>query len=150
MEKIKLTVFQVVEDTFTPWAESKIGEMRYFQEQLLKELTTMFLADTQEFVPKLSGSLLESVNKLQKFFFFELVSEVELTWTGQFNEDNDEFKEFWNPEHDDYALSVYKGSTLYKLGKPKSELWVEEGLDIFGSAEVEEILKEQLIAWFFR
>ena len=34
--------------------------------------------------------------------------------------------------------------------KPKSELWVEEGLDIFGSAEVEEILKEQLIAWFFK
>lgn len=147
-------VFQVVEDTFTPWAESKIGEMRYFQEQLLEELTTMFLGETQEFVPVFQGgtggSLLESVTKLQKYFFFETVSEVELTWSGQFNTSDEEFQEYWNPEHDDYALSVYKGKTLYKHGEPQSDLWVEKGLEVFDSAEVECILKEQLVAWFIK
>lgn len=141
-------VFRVKEDTFTPWAESKIGEMRYFQEQLLKELTTVFLGETQGFVPKLSGSLLESVHKLQRYFFFETWSEVELTWTGQFNENHGEFEGFDNPQHDDYALSVYGGKTLYTQKDTSSKLWVEQGLEIFDSAKVEEILESQLLAWF--
>lgn len=151
--------FKVVEDTFTPWAETKIGEMEYFQKELMVQLSTIFLEETDPYVPVLSGSLLESAHYLQVWSALGLYTTVQFIWSGLFNPNYEEFKEFGNISsrngellkgtQEDYALSVYGGQTYKKRGTPQSDHWVDQSIAT-GIDEIQATLEEQLKLFFMK
>lgn len=144
---------QAGKDTFTPWIDNKIAGMEYIRREILTDLAYMFLEETSPFVPKsqyASGTLRESAYYLQKWGSFVTVDYLQITWSGLGNPNQEEFDWFENKQHDDYALSVYEGKTLYKGTKPTSQDWVTQGLEVFDTEYVEEILAEQLKIWFLK
>lgn len=123
--------FVVKEDTFTPWVDKKMQGLPSFSEKLMTLLGNLFLEETDPFVPTASGSLLESAHYMWSFVEALPTVGLYITWTGLFNDSDEEFKDLRNYYHEDYAWSVYHGKIYKKKGTPSSSYWVDESLSVF-------------------
>ena len=137
---------KVTEDTFTPWAESKLATVDEFKYDLMNLLANLFLQDVDPLVPYWSGSLQKSAHYLWHWTNTLEVTGLNILWTGQFNLNEEEWKYFENPRHEDYALRNYLGEH-HTTGthQPKNE-WVEKGLDIFDN-KLNRYLRDEFLRW---
>lgn len=147
LEKIKLFKFSV-EDTFTPWADSKLQTIETLQMDLLNQLGKIFLEETDPYVPVVSGSLQESAHFMWHFVEALPTVGLQIIWTGIFNDNDTEYDYFENYYHGDYALSVYYGEHYKSGSRASSDHWVESGLWSFDSM-VNPILQEKFLSWLF-
>lgn len=139
---------RITEDTFTEWAEKKLGEVDAFHYQLMTLLANTFLEEVDPFVPVVSGSLLESGHKFWVFTDALTALDLKITWTGIANEDDDEYAYFGNYDYEDYAYRVHTLGEHHKKGTPASSSnWINVGLTYFDSASVNAILEEEFLAW---
>ena len=144
--------FIIGEDTVTPWVDKRINEINEMSMRLLVDLAEIFLLNIEEkeYEPEWSGTLIESARDEDNWQFISGLEAngLMITWSGEDNPDEEEWKVFHNQGHEDYAFANYKGYRWRTLTGQSRHSWVVKGIfDTFTSGEGMDFIGEKYLKW---